>query len=88
MVIRGFKAFRSGRCHWRYVAVAALCALFQVAAADEQRDEQPQDTPPGSDVTEKSMPEIRIKRLRLADPESTEVMLADLGVNLAERRVS
>jgi hypothetical protein len=66
----------------------ALCALFQLATAEEQRDDQSQDATPETDATEKSMPEIRIKRLKLADPESTEVMLADLGVNLSERRVS
>ncbi len=88
MVIRGLKAFRTGRCHWQYIAVVALCALFQVAAADEQRDNQSQDATPETDVTEKSMPEIRIKRLKLADPESTEVMLAGRGLNHSERRLS
>lgn len=88
MVIRGLKAFRPGKRHWRTLVVVLLCALFQVAAADDERDEQSQRTTPEADAAEKTMPEIRIKRLKLADPESTEVMLAGRGLDDSGHRIS
>lgn len=89
MVIRGQSAFRPGKRHWRYLVIMVLCALFRVAdATDEQHDEQSQRTTPEADATEKTMPEIRIKRLKPADPESTEVMLAARSLDYSGHRVS
>ena len=76
MVIRGLSAFRPGKCDWRYLVVAALCALLQIAAADAYRGENSKSTIPEYDAADKSMRQIRIKRLKPADPESTEIMLA------------
>lgn len=86
MAIRGFSAASRRLPNWHTLAVACLCAVFQVAAAEEQRDEPAKEPAPDADTTENSMPEIRIKRLRLADPESRELMLASvLSEDMAHR---
>lgn len=80
MLIRGLSAFRPRKFHLRYVIVGGLCALLQVPAADAKRDSVSPGMIPQRDAAEKSMPQIRIKRLKPADPESTEVMLARRGL--------
>lgn len=86
MAIRGLSAFRPTNNRWRILVVLSLFATFQVAAAQDSRDEQPQDSTPSNDTSENSMQQIRIKRLKPADPESTEIMLAvssrDAGATL------
>lgn len=79
MAIRGLSAFRPRKNRWRILVVLSLFAIFQVAAAEESRDENPDQTTPSNDANENSMQQIRIKRLKPADPESTEVMLAARG---------
>ncbi len=76
MAIRGPSAFRPTKFRWRIIVVLSLFAIFQVAAAEESRDAEVQDKKPSNDASENSMQQIRIKRLKPADPESTEVMLA------------
>lgn len=59
--------------------------MFQVAAADPNPDDGADSTAPESDTPDESTREIRIKRLRPADPESTEVMLAGLDLDYPDR---
>jgi hypothetical protein len=81
-------AVRPGIRKHRILVVLGLCALLQAAAADALRSEFSPTTLPAYGATEKSMPLIRIKRLRPADPESTEVMLATRGLIPSGSRVS
>jgi hypothetical protein len=64
-------ACRLTRLRQRLVVVIGLCAIFLAV---------PSTTGPGNDAAEFSAKQLRIKRLKLADPESTEVMLADRGL--------
>lgn len=61
---------------------------MQVAAADTGKAEESEESVRQQDSADKSIQEIRIKRLRLADPESTETMLAGPGLHPSHKRPS
>jgi hypothetical protein len=88
MVFRGLSAFRPGQRQRRILVVLGLCVVFHAAAASAWYGGISQVTSPEYDAAEKSMRQIRIKRLRPADPESTEVMLATRGLISFDSRVS
>ena len=93
MVIRGISAIRPAQKLWRIAIVALLCAISQLAVADIESRYQPSNDAPESETNKdhaekKTMQQIRIKRLRPADPESREVMLAARDPNLSDRRLS
>ena len=76
MTFSKLPAYRLLRLRQRLVVVVGLCAVFLAV---------PSTAGPGSEAAEYSATKIKIKRLRLADPESTEVMLADRGLDRSDR---
>ena len=72
MVFSKLPACRLTRLRRTLVVVIGMCALFLAV---------PSTAGLGYEAAEYSAKQIRIKRLKLADPESTEVMLADRGLD-------
>ena len=74
--------------YYRLFSVIGICAIL--LAADVRAD-QPgisSDVKPATEAAEKSTRKKRIKRLKLADPESTEVMLAVAESQIVKTSVS
>ncbi len=65
-------AYRLTRLRQRLVVAIGLCAIFLAV---------PSTAGLGIEAADSSAKQIRIKRLKLADPESTEVMLAGRGLD-------
>ena len=66
------RAYRLTRLRRTLVVVIGMCAVFLTV---------PSTAGLGFEAAEYSSTQIRIKRLKLADPESTEVMLAGRGLD-------
>ncbi len=79
MVFSKLPAYRLTKFRQRFVVVVGMCAVFLAV---------PSTAGPGSEAAEHSAKQIRIKRLKLADPESTEVMLADRGLDRSDRSMA
>lgn len=88
MVSTGLPAFRPTNCLRQLVTVIGLCALLHAVSADAVRGDPSADWAPGSDVIKNSERMIRIKRLRPADPESREIMLAGRDIADVDRTVT
>lgn len=76
-------AFRLSKHRRRFAIVAGSCALLYAVAAGAFLGGSSSDSSPAIDAASDSTRMIRIKRLRPADPESREIMLADRGVSIA-----
>ncbi len=72
MVFSKLPAYRLLKLRQRLVVVVGMCAVFLAV---------PSTAGLSIDAADSSAKQIRIKRLKLADPESTETMLADRGLD-------
>jgi len=81
MVISKLPAFRPPKCHLKLVVALGLCAMFQTVGADAYRLHDSSSMSPEVKATERNLRQKYIKRLMPADPESTEAMLADRGLD-------
>ncbi len=71
MLISGLPAFRLTNIQRTLVVVVGICAVFLAV---------PSTAGPDNEVAKDATQQLRIKRLRPADPESTETMLVDRGL--------
>ncbi len=85
MGINGLPAFRPTKRHRQFAIVIGLCAVFQAAGADAYSTYFSSTMTPGSETAESNMRQKLIKRLKPADPESTEIMLADRGMDCLDQ---
>ena len=85
MEIRALPAFRFTHIKRRLVAALGLCILFIAVSANADRGTL---TSSVISVSKDATQVIRIKRLKPADPESTETMLADRGLANSGRLVA
>lgn len=81
MVISKLPAFRFFKRYRQWVTVIGLVAVAQFAVADISGSALSATILPGYDATGKFIPHKYIKRLRPADPESFEAMLAGRGMD-------
>ena len=81
MVISKLPAFRPVKHLRRLVVVVGLCAVFQAVGADVYHLYFSSTMIPRHEAAEESIRQQFIKRLMPADPESTEAMLADRGLD-------
>jgi len=79
MVFSKLPACRLSKLRRTLVVAIGLCAVFLAV---------PSTAGLGYEAAEYSATQIRIKRLKLADPESTEVMLADRGLDRSDRSMA
>lgn len=63
--------------------ITGICVLLLAVGANAYGTYFSSSLIPEYDAAEKSMRQQRIKRLKPADPESTEVMLADRGLDIS-----
>ena len=77
MGISSLPAFRFTNPKRRLVAALVLCVLFMAVSANANRGTLTSSVSSVSEDAERATQKIRIRRLKLADPESTETMLAD-----------
>ncbi len=85
MGINRLPAFRPTKRHRQLVIVIGLCAVFQAAGAAAYSTYLSSTMTPGYEPVEYSLWKRLIRRLKPADPESTEVMLADLGLDYLDQ---
>ena len=81
MIISKLPAFRPVKRHRKFVAVLGLCAVFQAVGADTNNTHYSSTMIPVFDAADNSIRHKFIKRLMPIDPESTEEMLADRGLD-------
>jgi hypothetical protein len=85
MAISNRPGFRLGNMQRRLIVAVGLCAVFLVVAANAARSNFLSSAMLDYEAAENSGQQIRIKRLKPADPESTEVMLAARGLHRSAR---
>ncbi len=78
MIISKLPAFRPVKHRRQLIVVVGLCGLFQAVSADSTYSS---GMIPVFDAAESSIRHKFIKRLMPVDPESTEAMLADRGLD-------
>ena len=83
MGISKLPAFRPTKRHRQFFIVIGLCAVFQVAGAYSTYFSSTMT--PGYEPVEYSLWKRLIRRLKPADPESTEIMLADRGLDYLDQ---
>ena len=81
MVISRLPAFRPIKCHRQIVVVVALCAVFLAVGTKACGTYSSSIVIPEYEAAGNPARQQRIKRLMPVDPESTEVMLADRGLD-------
>ncbi len=81
MGISRLPAFRLSKRHRQFVVVVGLCAVLQAVGTDACNSWFPSGMIPGHEAAEQSLRQKFIKRLMPVDPESTEAMLADRGLD-------
>ena len=81
MGISRLPAFRLSKRHRKFVVVVGLFAVLQAVGTDACDSWFPSGMIPGHEAAEQSLRQKFIKRLMPVDPESTEAMLADRGLN-------
>ncbi len=74
-------AFRLSKRHRQFVVVVGLCAVFQAIGTDACNSCFSSSMIPVFDAADNSIRHKFIKRLMPVDPESTEAMLADRGLD-------
>ncbi len=80
MIISKLPAFRPVKRRHQLIVVVGLCGVFQAVSADIDSTYS-SSTIPVFDAAESSIRNKFIKRLMPVDPESTEAMLADRGLD-------
>ena len=80
MIISKLPAFRPVKRHRKFVVVLGLCTVFQAVGADTDSTYS-SSMIPVFDAAESSIRHKFIKRLMPIDPESTEAMLANRGLD-------
>ncbi len=83
MVISRLPAYRPTKRHCQLVVVVGLCAVFQAVGSIAYSAYFSSIIIPEYAAAENNLRQKLIKRLKLADPESTEVMLADRGLDIS-----
>ena len=78
MIISKLPAFRPVKCRRHLIVVVGLCGVFQAVSADSTYSSS---MIPVFDAADNSIRHKFIKRLMPIDPESTEAMLADRGLD-------
>ncbi len=76
MVISSLPVFRLTNIQRTLVVAVGMCTLFLAAPPTVGLD---------SEAAENAAQQLRIKRLKPADPESTETMLADRGLTRSDQ---
>ncbi len=76
MVISSLPAFRLSNIQRTLIVAVGMCAVFLAVPSTAGLD---------SEAAENAAQQLRIKRLKPADPESTETMLADRGLAYPDR---
>ena len=80
MIISKLPAFRPVKRRRQLIVVVGLCGVFQAVSADIDSTYS-SSMIPVFDAAENSIRHKFIKRLMPVDPESTEAMLADRGLD-------
>ncbi len=80
MIISKLPAFRPVKRRRQLIVVVGLCGVFQAVSADIDSTNS-SSMIPIFDAADKSIRHKFIKRLMPVDPESTEAMLADRGLD-------
>ena len=80
MIISKLPAFRPVKRHRKLIVVLGLCGVFQAIGADTDSTYS-SSMIPVFDAADNSIRHKFIKRLMPVDPESTEAMLADRGLD-------
>ncbi len=80
MIISKLPAFRPVKCRRQLIVVVGLCGVFQAVSADTDSTCS-SSMIPVFDAADNSIRHKFIKRLMPVDPESTEAMLADRGLD-------
>ena len=78
-------AFRPTKRHRQFVLVIGLCAIVLAVGANAYDVNFSSAESPGSEPVEYSLWKKLIRRLKPADPESTEIMLADRGMDCLDQ---
>ncbi len=81
MGISRLSAFRLSKRHRQFVVVVGLCAVFQAVGGNANSSYFSSGMIPVHEAAEQSLRQKFIKRLMPVDPESTEAMLADRGLD-------
>ncbi len=84
MIISKLPAFRPVKRRRQLIVVVGLCGVFQAVSADTDSTYS-SSMIPVFDAAESSIRHKFIKRLMPVDPESTEAMLADRGLERPDR---
>jgi len=84
MIISKLPAFRPVKRRRQLIVVVGLCGVFQAVSADIDSTYS-SSMMPVFDAAENSIRHKFIKRLMPIDPESTEAMLADRGLDGLDR---
>ncbi len=79
MILSKLPAFRLSKRHRQVFVVVGLCLVFQVIGANACNSTSYMI--PAHEAAEESIRQKFIKRLMPVDPESTEAMLADRGLD-------
>ena len=80
MILSKLPAFRLSKRHRQVFVVVGLCAVFQAVGTDTGNSAS-SSMIPGHEAAAESLRQKFIKRLMPVDPESTEAMLADRGLD-------
>ncbi len=80
MIISKLPAFRPVKCRHQLIVVVGLCGVFQAVSAGTDSTYY-SSMMPVFDAADNSIRHRFIKRLMPIDPESTEAMLADRGLD-------
>ena len=80
-------AFRLLKRHLYLVVVVGLCATLQAIGADAHSTNFSSGINPVHEAAEEGMRKKYIKRLKPADPESNEAMLAGRGLDGPDRLI-
>ncbi len=81
MILSKLPAFRLSKRHRQVFVVVGLCAVIQTAGTNACNSGFSSSIVPGHEAAEESLRQKFIKRLMPVDPESTEAMLADRGLD-------
>ena len=81
MILSKLPAFRFSKRQRQVFVVVGLCAVFQAVGTNACSSCFSSGAIPAHEAAAESLRQKFIKRLRPVDPESTEAMLADRGLD-------
>ena len=87
MILSKLPALRLSKRHRQVFVVVGLCTMFQAVGTDTGNSSS-SSMVPGHEAAEESLRQKFIKRLRPADPESSEAMLADRGLDCLDPSIA